>query len=133
MSHGGSGGAPPRGGRNTCTRSIDGSPAHYRALATGQGGACCSTARYRRDDRSPAAREQQLIVKAADQLEAYRPAHRRDALSVEEVPRRLRVATQGQLESPSVCRSRLKRPAAVFAARDRSRSCQHEPTPLTSI
>jgi hypothetical protein len=100
MAHGGGRGAPPRGGWNTCGRCIDGSPAYHTVvLATGQAGGCCGTARYRRDDRSSAACELQLIMKVADQLEAARPAHRRDALSVEERPWGLRVATQGQLLS----------------------------------
>jgi 2-polyprenyl-6-methoxyphenol hydroxylase-like FAD-dependent oxidoreductase len=40
---------------------------------------------------------------------------------------------QVQLGSPSVCRSRAERPRCIRGPELRSRLCQHEPTPPTSI
>jgi hypothetical protein len=97
MTHGGDGGAPPCGCWNACGRRVDCSFA-YRSAALGRLArrtACCSTAHYRRDDRAPAARALQLIMK---------------------MPGRARAATPMHPGSPSVCSSRLERPAAVFAA-----------------
>jgi hypothetical protein len=74
MAHGCDGGASPCGGWNACGRRLDGSHAYRSAaLTAGQAGACCSTAHYRRDDRAPAARELQLIMRVRGSARAATP------------------------------------------------------------